>query len=220
MVARLEDQIIEGIIGCARNADQHLPFECAAEADLDGADPANTIEALGTRGSGLAHQRNETEPAVPDPLLLGWIQRLHQALGPLQPRLRVRSQAPAHAGDDLRLTPLDGMIERRAIRVEVRGHRLFRVAVPTRFPAREMERCRVANEIDDRRTQSGVVEVGETVVVIGHRELLEMGISVDRPGRQPPAEIAERFAGPVFEGLRQRAEIAKGTRSDLVEQRL
>lgn len=35
MAARLEDHIIERIIGCAGDTDEHLPFECAAEADLD-----------------------------------------------------------------------------------------------------------------------------------------------------------------------------------------
>jgi hypothetical protein len=53
MSARLQDQIIEGIMGGARDTDEHLPFECAAEADLNRAETGNPVEALRTCGSRL-----------------------------------------------------------------------------------------------------------------------------------------------------------------------
>ena len=65
--------------------------------------------------------------------------RLHQAVGPLQPRFGFGPQTVAQADHNLRLLPLDGVIEGRAIRVEVRSDGLFRIAPAFDFTAREME---------------------------------------------------------------------------------
>jgi hypothetical protein len=44
-----------------------------------------------------------------------------------------------------------------------------------------MEGRGISNEVDDRGAESGIVEIGKTVVVIGHHELFQMGIAVNRP---------------------------------------
>lgn len=170
---------------------EQLPFERAAEADLDRAEPDDPVELSGRAGvvSRIsATKRNHSRrPFSSSAGASGWVR-------PSAHRSHASGSGPdgRAAGHDRRLASRDRAVEGRAVRVEERAHGCFRIASAFDFPAGEMERGGIPDEVDDGGAVSGVVEIGEAEIVVRHHELLEMRVAVDRPRRQPPAQVAER----------------------------
>ena len=100
------------------------------------------------------------------------------------------------------------MIERISIRGEIGGDRAFGVAAEAGPAARDVDRGRVPDEIDDRWSEARLIEVPHAICRARDDELLEVGVALDGDARQTPAKILKREARPRGEARAEQAEIS------------
>ena len=106
-------------------------------------------------------------------------------------------------------------------------------AGPLAFPGHQFDRAQKANDVDERRTPGGVIEVVETPGVGADGKLLDMRVTVKANGRlvvqiavehfahtgNPEAvdesEVVERIGLQLFQQLRRRERQARRVRPEL-----